>query len=102
MSIRPENIGETMNINAFVLAMILIGSITIGASIMKIGYWMDEQHTAAIQNATDYGVSLCTNATYAQISNTLIQQGYIPWTMAYQNQTLQMRLVPVNVSEVKP
>ena len=79
---------------------IAVAFLIVGVVITTETFRYQQQHSAAIQNATSYGISLCQNSTYIQ----LVQQGRIPLCVPYQDRTYCGYAVTewANFTEVQP
>jgi preprotein translocase subunit SecY len=61
-----------------------------------------QQQLAEWQNITSWQENRTANALTNLIDTSLLQVGCVPWILTTGNRTFQMRLVPMNVSEVQP
>ena len=70
-----------------------------GVGITILYYDIQQSAAQQWQNTTSWGYSMCVNQTYAQISNAILQQGYILWSLQANNKTYDMVLMAQNITE---
>ncbi len=90
-----------MNQKEAIVVCVIVAA-AIGMAYLEWQYLpaLAEYDSQRIQNATMYGVSLCQNATYVQISGIILQSGYIDWCIPIQNKTYCGKLAAINFSMV--